>query len=88
MSRSRTALLLIDFINDFAFEGGADLADAALPAALNAAALRRRARRAGAPVVFVNDNFGHWRAQLVDVVKRCARNLKADIVPAAAVRFS
>ena len=58
----RLALLVIDMINAFDFDG----ADAMLPRALAAAeaiaALKRRAGAAGVPVVYVNDNFGRWRS--------------------------
>jgi nicotinamidase-related amidase len=56
------ALLLIDWINDLEFEGGEKLLPAALEAARATAALRRRAKRAGVPVIYCNDNFGKWRS--------------------------
>lgn len=56
------ALLIVDMINDLAFEGGEDLLAPALAAAEAIAALADRARSAGVPVVFVNDNLGKWRS--------------------------
>lgn len=56
------ALLLIDWINDLEFDGGERLLTHALPAAKATAALRRRARQAGVPVIYCNDNFGRWRS--------------------------
>jgi nicotinamidase-related amidase len=56
------ALLLIDVINDMEFDSGASLLENALPAARRLADLRRRARQAGVPVIYVNDNFGKWRS--------------------------
>lgn len=56
------ALLLIDWINDLEFPGGDRLLPQALPAAKATAALRQRARRAGVPVIYCNDNFGKWRS--------------------------
>ncbi|MFN2572804.1 MAG: cysteine hydrolase family protein [Gemmatimonadales bacterium] len=56
------ALVLIDVINDMEFEDGEVLFENALPAAKNVARLRRRAREAGIPVIYVNDNFGKWRS--------------------------
>jgi isochorismate hydrolase len=56
------ALLLIDWINDLEFEGGDKLLPAALSAAKAVAALRRRAKQAGVPVIYCNDNFGKWRS--------------------------
>ena len=56
------ALLLIDWINDLDFDGGDRLFPQALAAAKATAALRQRARRAGVPVIYCNDNFGKWRS--------------------------
>jgi nicotinamidase-related amidase len=56
------ALVLIDVINDMEFDDGEALFRNALPAAKNLAALRRRAKGAGVPVIYVNDNFGKWRS--------------------------
>lgn len=56
------ALVLIDVINDMEFDSGAALLTNALPAARRLADLRRRAKEAGVPVIYVNDNFGKWRS--------------------------
>jgi len=56
------ALLLIDWINDLEFEGGERLLPQALAAARASAALRKRAKQAGVPVIYCNDNFGRWRS--------------------------
>lgn len=69
--RSPVALLLIDFINDFQFEGGQAMFDRALAAAQATATLRTRARRSGVPVVYCNDNFGRWRSDFREVLEHC-----------------
>lgn len=56
------ALILIDVINDMEFESGATLLKNALPAAKKLSELKGRARNAGVPVIYVNDNFGKWRS--------------------------
>lgn len=56
------ALILIDVINDMEFESGEALFENALPASKQMAALRKRAKDAGIPVIYVNDNFGKWRS--------------------------
>jgi nicotinamidase-related amidase len=65
------ALLLIDVINDLEFAGGRTLVKTAVPAAARIAALKRRARRAGVPVIYANDNFGRWRSDFGEVVEHC-----------------
>jgi nicotinamidase-related amidase len=66
-----TALLLIDVINDFEFPRGDELFSQALPIAPNIAELKSRARAAGIPAVYVNDNFGRWQSNFDQLVKHC-----------------
>lgn len=65
------ALLLVDVINDFAFPEGELLFVQALPMARRLAALKRRAKAAGIPVVYVNDNFGKWQSDLNKLLAHC-----------------
>ena len=65
---SRVALLVIDMINAFDFEGAERMLPRALEAAKAIAALKERARAAGAPVVYVNDNFGRWRSDFRSIL--------------------
>jgi nicotinamidase-related amidase len=66
-----TALLIIDMISDFEFEDGARLLRGALPAARAIARLKKRARAANVPVIYVNDNFGQWRSDFRQLLQRC-----------------
>jgi nicotinamidase-related amidase len=68
---SRVALVLVDVINDLEFEGGEQLLPHALAAATRLAGLAARARRAGVPVIYVNDNFGRWRSDFRTLLERC-----------------
>ena len=70
--KSAVALLLIDVINDLEFEGGEALFEHALPMARRIAELKRRAREAGVPVIYVNDNFGRWRSDLSSLFEHCS----------------
>ncbi|WP_439624890.1 cysteine hydrolase family protein [Gemmata sp.] len=65
------ALLLVDVINPMDFPDAPKLLRTAVAAAEQLAALKSRARAAGAPVVYANDNFGRWRSDLSAVVERC-----------------
>jgi nicotinamidase-related amidase len=67
----RSALLLVDVINPMDFPEADQLLRYAVPAAERLAELKRRARDAGVPVVYANDNFGRWRSDLSAVVERC-----------------
>src|SRR3954471_15756876 len=68
------ALLLIDWINDLEFEGGEKLLPRALPAARATAALRARAKQAGVPVIYCNDNFGKWRSDFRTLLEHCLKD--------------
>lgn len=71
--KSGAALLLIDVINAFDFEDGEQLLKLALPVGRNIAALKKRARAAGIPSIYVNDNFGRWQSDFKKIVAHCSR---------------
>ena len=64
------ALLLIDFINPFDFDGADLLLANALRAARATCKLCARARAAGVPIVYVNDNFDAWHLGFRELVER------------------
>ncbi len=66
-----SALLLIDVINHFDFDGSGKLLRHALPAAKKIARLKQRLREAGVPVIYVNDNFSRWTSDFSDLVEHC-----------------
>ncbi len=70
---AQTALLLIDVINDLAFDGAGPIIARAEAMAPRLADLKRRATHAGVPVVYVNDNFGRWRSDFRKTVAHCTR---------------
>ena len=71
--KSRAALLLIDVINHFEFPDGSKLLRQAEPIAPRLARLKRRARQAGIPAIYVNDNFGQWRSNAARLLEYCLR---------------
>ena len=66
-----TALLLIDVINDLAFDGSGGLVAQANAMAAPLARLKRRATAAGVPAIYINDNFGRWRSDFRRTVAHC-----------------
>lgn len=78
------ALLIIDMISDFNFEGGTDLAANVRRVVGNMARLKERFQTDGKPVVFVNDNYGRWDANFADLVSWARRgdSIGRDIVDA------
>jgi nicotinamidase-related amidase len=69
--KSSVALLLIDVINDLEFDGGEELLRHALPMSKSLAELKRRAKEAGVPVIYVNDNFGKWQSDFKKILEHC-----------------
>ena len=70
-NKAEVALLLIDVINDLEFSSGEALLKHALPVAEKLAALKRRAKAANVPVIYVNDNFGKWQSDFKSVLRHC-----------------
>ena len=75
---SSVALLLIDVINDLEFPGGEELLPHAMAVAERLAALACRARQAGVPVIYVNDNFGRWRSNFQEIVDHCLDDVRGQ----------
>jgi nicotinamidase-related amidase len=69
--KAEVALLLIDVINALDFLEGDQLAQYAIPMARRIATLKQRAKQAGVPAVYVNDNFGRWRSDFHVQVHHC-----------------
>ena len=78
---SPVALLLIDVVNDMDFEGSEALVRQAIPMAKRIAELKRRARDASIPVIYINDNFGRWQSDFRKLVEHCLN----DGVPGEAI---
>jgi nicotinamidase-related amidase len=79
--KHKFALLLIDVINDFDFPEADQLLKHARPMARILLRLKRRAQKAGVPVIYVNDNFGQWKSDFRRTVDYCAREGRGgDIV--------
>lgn len=71
-ARPGAALLIIDMINRFDFPGAEHLHPRALAIAELICNLRAAADACGAPVVYVNDNYGQWRAGREQLIEACA----------------
>jgi nicotinamidase-related amidase len=69
--KAAAALLLIDVINDLEFPEGDQLLRHALPMAKAIARLKRRAKEAGLPIIYANDNFGRWQSNFNNQVEHC-----------------
>jgi len=68
----KVGLVLVDAINPMDFAGAAALAGPAVAAAGAMRQLRDQADALGVPVVYVNDNYGHWGSERSEIVAACA----------------
>lgn len=78
--KHQIALLLIDVINDFDFPEADQLLRYARPMAKKLLRLKRRAQKAGVPVIYVNDNFGRWKSDFRRTVEHCANARGSELV--------
>src|SRR5437660_2748136 len=78
--KSQTALLIVDVINDLDFPEANQLLRPAEAMARRLAKFKGRVKRAGIPVIYVNDNFGRWRSDLPSLVEHCRRGKARQIV--------
>lgn len=65
---SKVALLLIDVINDFEYPEGDLLFKNSMEIVDQILDLRKRAKEAGVPVIYVNDNYGKWQSDFLKLV--------------------
>lgn len=78
--KCEVALLIVDVINDLDFPEARKLARYVPAMARRIRALKQRAKRAGVPAVYVNDNFGRWRSDLRSLVEHCRQGKARQIV--------
>lgn len=70
-NRTKTALLLIDVINDLNFPESDAFLQQGIAASINILNMRNYCHKAEVPVIYVNDNFGVWRSDFAQVVRHC-----------------
>jgi nicotinamidase-related amidase len=74
------ALLLIDVLTTFNFPDGDTILKGALGIRDALVSLKTRARKAGIPTLYVNDNFGDWRSEKEVLMGRCLEGKGQDFV--------
>ena len=78
--KSDVALLLVDVINDLDFAEANQLMRFVPAMSKKLATLKQRAKRAGIPAIYVNDNFGRWRSDFRRQVEHCAKGRAREMV--------
>src|SRR5438874_8580033 len=69
--KSNVALLLLDVINALEFEESDRILRYIPAMARRLADLKRRARAAGVPAIYVNDNYGRWQSDFSRLIEHC-----------------
>jgi nicotinamidase-related amidase len=78
--KSAIALIVVDVINDLDFPEAKQLARFIPALADSIARLKRRAKAAGVPVIYVNDNFGRWRSDFRALIEHCRKGKGRSLI--------
>ena len=80
MKNAKTALIIIDMLNDFQFKNGKVLAEKSLTIAQNIAKLKQYASSQHIPIIYVNDHYKLWQANLETILKHCKNAVSSPIL--------
>lgn len=75
--RSKKALLILDMLNTFDFPEAEELIPKAKKISHSIARFKKSCHEKKIPVIYVNDNFGHWRSNWEELYKECSANHSA-----------
>lgn len=78
--KSEIALLIVDVINDLDFPEAKQLLRFVPAMTRKLRKLKERAKTAGVPVIYVNDNFGRWRSDVRKLVQHCRHGPARELV--------
>lgn len=76
-SKTGVGLLIVDMINSLDFDGAERLIPKLDGVTSTILKLRAQADALGVPVVYVNDNYGHWQSEKAELIRMCARKPEA-----------
>ncbi|MBU8694923.1 isochorismatase family cysteine hydrolase [Bacillus altitudinis] len=80
MPKQQKALLIIDMINNFDFEMGHVLAEKTEQMTNKILALKQHAFKKNWPIIYINDHYGLWKADLKAVMETCKNERSAPIL--------
>jgi nicotinamidase-related amidase len=76
----RTALVVVDVLNPYDHEDADPLARSMADVVAQVAELVRRARDDGHPVIYVNDNYGHWNSSSGELLEAALQGRHPELV--------
>ncbi|WP_445493218.1 isochorismatase family cysteine hydrolase [Niallia sp. 03133] len=77
---NHAALLIIDMINDFNFTYGNTLAAKTLEIATNIYSLKQKCTKEKIPVIYINDHYNLWKADLEKILSFCQNDKNNEIL--------
>ncbi|WP_315906875.1 isochorismatase family cysteine hydrolase [Priestia koreensis] len=80
MHKMKSALIIIDMINDFNFEYGRSLSTQAKIIAENIAYLKKELTEKDCPTIYVNDHYQLWQADFNNIIEYCYNEKSKDII--------
>ncbi|MFJ5966170.1 isochorismatase family cysteine hydrolase [Bacillus sp. NPDC093026] len=80
MSNHQKALLIIDMINNFDFNMGHVLAEKTKQITTKILALKQLAFKEKWPIIYINDHYGIWKADIQAVIKKCENERSRPIL--------
>lgn len=78
--KENTALIIIDMNNKMEFDGSKELLKHTEPIVQPLLNLKKRAKEAGIPTIYVNDNYGLWREDIERLIDECKKGNGGKIV--------
>ncbi|WP_456272854.1 isochorismatase family cysteine hydrolase [Bacillus sp. AK031] len=79
---SKTALLIIDILNPFDFKHGRTLAEHTIKAVEPLKSLRSICHANEIPVIYINDHYNLWQADLEKIYKKCLNDRSQPVIEA------
>ncbi|MCY8827206.1 isochorismatase family protein, partial [Bacillus atrophaeus] len=80
MSKSGTALLIVDMINNFQFDKGESLAQKTVQIVPHILSLKKHAKHNNWPIIYINDHYGLWQADIKNIQQECTNERSKDII--------
>ncbi|PCK23781.1 isochorismatase [Bacillus pumilus] len=80
MPNHQKALLIIDMINNFDFEMGHVLAEKTKQMTNQILALKQHAFKENWPIIYINDHYGIWKADIQAVIEKCKNERSALVL--------
>ena len=77
---TKTALLIIDMINDFNFDAGEALAEHTMKIIDPILMLKKNFNKKDLPVIYINDHYNLWQADFEKIMDFCTNEKSEEII--------